>query len=171
MSWFSIPRPEIFGNYMLTDFQPMILPSPVSLMPQTPAAKSIVILLVLLSLYVIYRCYRKWTLNAYRRTALNDLKSYRKISHELMMGSLPRVLKHTAMQAYPDQFISSLMGRSWAQFLNEQVSKKPFNTHLAAQLIKVSFQPNQAWQFDNATNEALLNATIYWIRNHRQAKK
>ncbi|GIU50723.1 DUF4381 domain-containing protein [Shewanella sp. KT0246] len=171
MSWFSIPKPENFGNYMLTDFQPMIMPHPVSLLPQTPVAKMIVMLFILLSLYAIYRCYRNWKLNAYRRDALKDLKRYRKTSYELMIASIPLVLKHTAIHAYPDQAIASLMGDDWATFLNQQVCKNQFDTHLASQLIKVSFQSERAWKHDKVTNQALLNTALYWIKHHQQAKK
>lgn len=138
MTFFSVPIPKIFGNYMLKDLAPIELPNAIALTPQTPIAKAFIAMIIMLISYQVFCLLRKWKKNKYRREALHHLTKCSPINYNV----IPRLLKNSAMIAYPHSDVAGLISEDWIMFLNQTVpGKNLFNIDIAAQLWKISYTP------------------------------
>lgn len=154
------PLPEIFGNTVLgEDFVEVVSPAGVDWWPQTTGW--VLLALVLLAL-VVSRAYRRllhWYRNRYRREAAERLQ-------QLAPGSLSginRLLKLTALAAFPREQVAQLSGEPWVKFLNAQCGEPVFGEALCPLLAQATYTGTTV---DEGTHRLLVEASLAWIRLH-----
>lgn len=156
------PLPDIFGNYVLGEFNEVAAPAAIDWMPQTPGWYVLAAALGGLFLRWGWRRLAHWYRNRYRREAKQRLQA-------LTLGQdtvveVNRLLKLTAMAAYSRQQVASLSGEEWTQFLNAQCNPAPFSQHHCALLAEGIYrQPEE----DSAAASSLLQASLSWVEHHR----
>ncbi|WP_171180451.1 DUF4381 domain-containing protein [Ruegeria sp. HKCCD8929] len=106
------------------------LPAPISMVPQTMGWPIVGAVLVLLLTYALWRWFRVYRANAYRRAALAELAG---------AGDDPaqvaRILRRAALAGFDRRDVAGLRGRDWIAFLEktggepwEEVLKEPLLT-------------------------------------------
>jgi len=162
------PLPETFGNYALGDFVEVTSPAAISWLPQTPGWLWLgLILLAVLGRYGWKRL-RYWYRNRYRREAATRLQQ---LAGGADQGSglteLNRLLKLTALAAFPREQVASLSGDDWVSFLNHQCSSPPFSTAqgqlLALGTYTASAVESEAWQ-------TLVASCLTWVQEHENGQ-
>lgn len=93
--------------------EPVPEPPPVSMLPQTAGWIWLALLLLAIAFYLIRRFWHSWQRNAYRRAALSELAH---CSGDI--EQLARLVRRTALAAYPRARVASLFGKDWLQFLD-----------------------------------------------------
>ncbi|KFA95047.1 DUF4381 domain-containing protein [Vibrio mediterranei] len=166
-----VPQPENFGNYLLKSegFNTIVLPDVVSLAPQTIGAKLLVLVFVLITCFVIVRCYKAWKRNAYRRTALFQLKH---INDESLNGQLNYILKQTAISAFPKRARGALYGEAWRQFLNQTMNsnKAKFTAEMIQFLEREQYAGVMLNPGDIEIRQECRSMAIQWVKHHREEK-
>jgi hypothetical protein len=159
------PLPEIFGNYALGDFVEVVAPAGVSWWPQTAGWWWLGAALAFLVARRGWQWLRHWHRNRYRREATALL---RQLAPAAAGGSLVaevnRLLKLTALAAFPRQQVAQLSGADWVEFLNRQCPAAPFD---AAQRELLALAPYRSGAPDEDSGRQLLAASLAWVREHR----
>ena len=161
------PLPEIFGNYVLGDFVEVVAPTAVSWLPQTSGWLWLGLALVALIIRFCWRRVRHWYQNRYRREAVKRLQSLAQApAQDTVLIEINRLLKLTAMAAFPREQVARLSGSEWVHFLNGCCTTAPFcdelGPFLAAGAYRGQVPPIQARQ-------RLFDACNSWIREHHVA--
>lgn len=98
-------------------------PTPVSMWPQTWGWALVAAILAFLLAYAGWRWWLGYRANAYRREALQALRT---------AGGDPTVIatiiRRTALSAYPRSAVASLNGADWLRFLDERSRGKAFSS-------------------------------------------
>ncbi len=155
--------PEIFGNYALGDFNEVVSPAAISWLPQTPGWYLVAGALALWLSRLAWRRLRRWYRNRYRREALAELARMERIPDELDATSLNRLLKLTALAAWPRPQVAPLTGTDWVEFLNSQCEDRPFEGALGQQLALAPYGVAVA----AVAPQTLAGACRHWIAQHR----
>ncbi len=140
-------------------------------------------IVVIVALYIFIRwAYRsvrayqkKW---GYRKAALTLLDDeFQAIQTQPKQSPIPllRLLKRTAINAYPDQNIQGLYGQAWIDCLNHQTEENYFDEQFTTIFYQQQYQNNSDltdhqtdFHFDTATqNKKLYQSIKLWIKNHR----
>jgi len=131
-------------------------PQPVSMIPETWGWAVLGLALIAFAAAAFYVLFRRYRANAYRRQALREL-------NEAASGAadVARILRRTALAAYPRHRVAGLTGDRWIGFLNETTSA-PLFRGAAAESLKTS--PYR----DAPTPEDLPARARRWIRTHRR---
>ncbi|RLQ21820.1 DUF4381 family protein [Seongchinamella sediminis] len=159
----SLPAlPEIFGNYALGEFNEVVSPPPVDWWPQTPGWHLVAALLLLWLLRRGARKLRYWYHNRYRREALARLQDLAPTPG--LVAEVNRTLKLSALAGFPRQEVAALWGEPWVEFLNARCAEPPFS---AAQCRLLAMGVYQQRPMDPATAAALLQASLNWVKQHR----
>ena len=140
---------------LIAQLAPPPIPEPVSLWPQTPLAKSLLAMLLLLALYLAWRVYRHYRANAYRRAALKALQNAGDDP-----ATIADLLRRTALAIYPRQQVAGLTGKDWLDFLNRQYRGSAFRGALGETLLRGAYR-------DCAPDVALTRAAREWIGHHK----
>lgn len=158
------PLPEIFGNYVLGDFVEVVSPESISLLPQTAGWAWLGALLLIWLLRYSWRRLRRWYHNRYRREAAARLQQLATTgSHETWLIELNKLLKLTALAAFPREQVARLSGQEWVTFLNRHCSAPPFST---AQGSLLAVEAYRSALLEDTIRQQLLAASLNWIRNH-----
>jgi hypothetical protein len=158
------PLPEAFGNYALVDFVEVVSPAAISWLPQTTGWKVVGIALAALALYHGWRRLRHWYRNRYRREAATRLAQLaRRGEGALLAADVNRLLKLTALAAFPREQVAQLHGVPWIEFLNRQCTSPPFNS---AQADLLALGAYRAIAVDGADRTALVDSSLAWVREH-----
>lgn len=137
---------------------------PVSWWPPAPAWYVLTgAVLVLASAAVIARWQRRRT-NAYRVTALAELKRVGRDPDALMR--IAEILKRTALAAAPRRQVAALSGGRWVQWLNEAGNGVVFSETTSALLAGHVYGAGQP---DEKQIDALAKTARAWIRKHQPA--
>ena len=134
-------------------------PAPV---PWWPPAVGWWILIVVAAAVVIWlalRARRRWRANAYRRAALERLRS---ATHP---AEIAEILKRAALCAYPRTDVASLSGAAWSDWLR-RTSDRELPVSVAVALEKGVFA--------NTTEKSLADMASFaasWVRHHRRADR
>ncbi len=155
------PLPEAFGNYALGDFVEVVAPAVISWLPQTPGWYVVGTLAVLLLLRGGWRRLRRWWRNRYRREALARLAD---AGVARSVTELNRLLKLTALAAWPRPRVAGLTGSEWVDFLNSRCPAPPFDDSLAGLLCS---NPYTGAVPDEREAARLAAACRDWISGHR----
>lgn len=148
------------------------LPPPVSAWPPAPGWWGLSALLLVSVIALIVFGKRRWQRRAYRRQALRDLRSafaqYQadagsdiETSKARFQQHTLRLLKQTALVAYPHAEVANLHGTRWLQFLDRPLRKPVFN--------QPELQPlahTYAAEAKVVDAQPLYDAARLWIRKH-----
>ncbi len=158
------PLPDVFGNYALKDFAEVAAPQAINWWPQTAGWTWLGVIAGLFLGRLIWRASLKWYRNRYRREALTRLQGMAgEEANTQWIASVNKILKLTALVAYPRQRVAQLSGQAWADFLNRECATTPFTAPLM-QLLALG--PYQQTSMDQSTAAQLLEASGIWVREH-----
>ncbi len=154
--------PEIFGNYTLGDFHEVVSPETISWWPQTVGWALVAGALVLLAGYRGWRRLVHWYRNRYRGEAIAKLNQLAASGDTA--AEVNRLLKLTALAAFSREEVASLSGEQWVRFLNEQCPAPVFDD---AQRELLALAAYTGRTVDQAAGRALLQASLAWVRQHK----
>ncbi|MEP3280462.1 MAG: DUF4381 domain-containing protein [Stappiaceae bacterium] len=140
---------------LLDRLEPIPEPAPVSMLPQTGGWVILGLLLGAMLISVCIALWKYWRRNGYRRTAIDEIDAAR---HDPV--ALARILRRTALAAYPREQVASLSGRDWWQFLNANCPKPPFTEEDGTLLSKIPYQKMP-------DDFQLTPAVRYWVKHHQ----
>ncbi|WP_354008807.1 DUF4381 domain-containing protein [Endozoicomonas lisbonensis] len=160
----------------LDQLRPNHLPDPVNWWPPAIGWWLGGLLAVLVIAAVVYL-----TLKAVRRTRYR--RQAARASHQLLaefqqhgderrfINACNRLLKQTALQAYPDEPVARLHGKEWQQFLADKSGNRGFLQGAGAALGDSRYRKERSSE-ENASEEntvavnALHSITLSWIKKH-----
>lgn len=132
----------------------LILPPDIAFWPATPAWAVVGLLVALLLGWAAWRGWRRWQAAAYRREALRALDAADQ------PAEVARILKRTALAAWPREAVASLAGTPWAAFLRRTAPRARLDEGTAAALATASHDPRPL------PVAQLRDAAARWIRHH-----
>jgi hypothetical protein len=133
-------------------------PDPVSWWPLAPGWWLMLAVITIAVVFFAVRFCRKWQANAYRRAALRELES------STTAAEIHRLLKRTALAAFPRGQVASLSGQAWCDWLGQTAAMEV--PPAAAQTMTVGvYQDAQP----NELGEAL-RVAAYWIKHHQASQ-
>ena len=156
----------------LKNLHEIILPDPVSWMPQTIGWYVVFGLILLVAGWWVYGRLRRFQKNRYRRVALAELDV---IEQELQrpegcakaLEEIPVLLKWTALSAFPRSDVASLSGEKWLSFLDKTMGGKDFAEDEGRLLCELAYAPavkNLTLPEERIGN--LLQLIRRWIQEH-----
>jgi hypothetical protein len=162
------PLPEVFGNYAIRGIEEILPPDPVSWFPTTVGWRVVALALALLLARWSWRRWRYWLRNRYRAAASAELERILAVpaSSQEKLEAIARLLKATALQAYPRAEVAPLSGPQWIEWLDAcgGGSVFPGNSH---QLLAEAVYLRPAAIDENALAD-LAAASRRWIRRHAE---
>ncbi|SFB32512.1 protein of unknown function [Rhizobium sp. NFR07] len=116
------PKLDPMTEMALRSLHDIVLPQPVSRMPQTWGWGLLAAIVLVLLLTFAIRAIRRFRRNAYRRDALQHLADLEGGMTDAALRAqafrkLAELLKRTALAAWPRAQVATLTGSVWAQFL------------------------------------------------------
>lgn len=157
----SFPKPEVFGNFTLEDFADITMPQELEWGAIQPGWWVLLGVLATLAGIFLYRRYRHWKRNAYRRKALNNLDSLSSLR------DLNSIIKRAAIDAYPNDEVSLLWGKSWTDYLNSKTAKPIFIAGDDQLFDDLLTRPERNWP-DNIGQ--LKDHVRSWLKQHTEDK-
>jgi hypothetical protein len=150
------------GAGSLQNLHDVVAPAAVGPWPPAPGWYWLIGGALLALTLLAYRQLRRWQRNRYRRAALKRLDRIRQHGPALRTGpELARLLKQTALAAWPRTEVASMSGAQWAAFLSATGATTPDAAQKLSQAGYVRSNPDQA------EHDALCNEAEGWIRRHR----
>jgi hypothetical protein len=172
-----VPSSENFGNYMLKGIAEI---PPLNAVPwdfSAPGWPYLFSFIIFCCSLVLFRLWRRWQANAYRRTALRTL---RELSPDEALKLLPALLKSTAMTTFGRESVAALYGDDWLAFLEATLpqptslrlfrsgEKKGFNGSLGRFFVALSYQKFHSLTVSPREAEQLLSLARRWINSHQR---
>jgi len=153
---------------MLQNLEPIIAPDPISFWPPQPGWY--VFAIILLGLLVLgikkWIAYRKK--NEYRNWALQELQKIEaKEAENSQIVLLNKLLKATALQAYPRTEVAGLFGAKWLQFLQETYPKARFTEVPGVYLKEVSYRRKRSINIKEEDWVEIIRLSGEWIKGHK----
>lgn len=158
------PLPEVFGNYALVDFAEVVSPASISWLPQTAGWLWLGLLAGALLARLGWRRLHHWWRNRYRREALKALERLPQADAAIEVAELNRLLKLTALAAWPRPLVAPLSGEAWVDFLNSRCDLPPFDRDLGRLLARGPYLTGTA---ETSGAGSLAEACRLWIVRHR----
>jgi hypothetical protein len=160
---------EVLG---LEKLHEILLPEPVSWVPQTVGWYAVFGLIVAITGWWVFGRLRRFQKNRYRRLALAELAV---IEGELQqperrakaLAEIPVLLKWTALAAFPRVEVAELSGERWLTFLDKTMGGKDFREGVGRLLPELAYAP--ALGIATLSDErigSLLQLTRCWIERH-----
>lgn len=145
------------------------LPQPVSLWPQTLTSRIAVLLLIVCAIAALWWFIRHWRANRYRREALAELKritrnrSASECDDDERVLELSRLVRRTALAAFPRETVAPLTGSAWLTFLDSSYGGRDFSQGAGRLLASVPYQhmPQKSIRL-----QALTRLVRKWIKVH-----
>lgn len=134
----------------------LVLPPEVSWWPLALGWYVVGGILLLLVLVLVYRAWRRWRANAYRRAALGELASVNDAA------GIAELLRRTALAASPRPVIAAKTGAAWLDWLTAQCPKTmpdAVREQLTAGVYARSVKPDELHE--------LRDYAAYWIARHQ----
>ena len=151
------PPQEAAAPQTLEGLNDIVVPDPVSLMPQTVGwiILGAIVVAVLVTFTVL--AWARYRRNAYRREALALVES-------TPLAALPALVKRVALAVAPRTDVASLTDDAWLAFLDRTYGGTGFSSGPGRPLASLSFDPAVP---DQRESEDLRQLVALWIRNHR----
>ncbi len=116
------PKLDPITEMALRSLKDIVVPAPVSWMPQTWGWLIVALLLLFAILLWCALAYRRWRKNAYRREALKHLEEIEVAVRDAgkrarALNDLGELVKRTALAAWPREDVAATSGSAWAAFL------------------------------------------------------
>ena len=137
----------------------IVMPEPVSWMPQTEGWWILVGWLIVSLALVVLRYVQVRRKNRYRREALAELDRIDMTAPSAAV-EVARIIKRTALAAYDRPEVASLYGAEWAEFLTETAANDALVERSALTIAEAPYKPNV-----NATD--ILRPARRWVKIHR----
>lgn len=161
--------PDGWGNPLLSEFEEIVLPEPVSFLPATEAWWWLAGAVLLWLAWLGYRALERYQQNRYRREALAWLREAgARIDKDELLRALPVLLKMTAMHAYGREGTASLAGEEWLEFLRRHGPPGCLPEGTGAALLEAAYADPARWSNVHERGELLIAATKTWIEHHVQ---
>lgn len=150
----------------------ILLPDPVSWMPQTIGWYAVLGVVLFFAAHWLYGRVRHYRANRYRRWALAELAV---IERELQgperragaLAEIPVLLKKTALSAFPRSDVASLSGEQWLAFLDKTMGGRNFTAGEGRLLPDLAYAP-ASWtaELPDESIGNLLQLVCNWIKTH-----
>ncbi len=155
----------------LDNLNDIVMPETVGWWPLADGWYVLAGFVVILLVWFVFKSARDWKVNAYRRSALQELQSLtenvkNQLDHGPSLRKLPALLKRTALSAYPREIVAGLSGEDWLFFLNSKVHKPSFSQDTFNTLNQVSYTTGDLSEINNDAVNALVDACRSWIKHH-----
>ena len=141
--------------------------SPVPFTMNTMGWKMLFGILALLFLVLLYKFYKTYKKNAYRRKAvlsIEQLANTQKSNPVSLISETMFLLKQTALQSYSRSEVASLKGAEWLRFLDEKGKTNHFlNNEIS---ITQALYKNEFDTTGEFSSNAFINSSIIWIKTH-----
>ncbi len=176
MTLFSMGNVAMY-NAELQNLHEIILPDPVSWIPQTIGWYVVFGLILLVAGWWIYGRIRRFRKNRYRRLALAELAV---IEQELQrpekrakaLAEIPVLLKGTALSAFPRSEVAALSDERWLSFLDKTMGGRDFTEGEGLLLPELAYTPVQRiTQLSDERIGNLLQLVRRWIKRHGATHK
>lgn len=138
--------------------EPVPEPAPISMAPQTMGWVWLGLMLLVLGAALVWMFLRRWRRDAYRRAALAELGNTAQDA-----SSIARLVRRTALAAYPRSAVASLFGDSWLTFLDDAYGGSGFSNGPGKVLATAPYQEEPA-------GEPLTLLVKEWIKRHRRER-
>ena len=161
------PLPDTFGNYAIQGIAEVVAPEPVSWVPVTLGWRVLAAAILLWVFYRGYRRYRAWQRDRYRRVALSELDRLRELQPAIALAQIARILKSTALAAFPRTEVAGLSGERWLDWLQSTTDTPVFSERSRELLIDSQYCA--APDIDADALRLLARDCEAWIRQHRGA--
>ncbi|MCP4896034.1 MAG: DUF4381 domain-containing protein [bacterium] len=160
--------PEDFGNPWMANLTEIGAPDAVPWWPPAPGWYAVVVVVIIVLLRGVWLLIRRWRANAYRRDAMQELRSLDVDNSQgmaSMLTMLPDLLKRVALTAFPRIEVAALSGPTWHQFLDRTMHEKRFTGEVGETLDRVAYVPDT--DVPSQDGQRLLAAAARWIVRHR----
>ncbi|MDJ0787593.1 MAG: DUF4381 domain-containing protein [Myxococcota bacterium] len=152
---------ENFGSDRMWGLKELAPPDPVSWLPQAPGWWVVLALVLVGLVWLGLWQRRRLAREQYRREALARLAALESEG----VAELPRVLRATALTAYPREEVASLRGLAWVSWLNRNGGR--FEEADAALLDGLPYDAALAAGLAPETSRRLLAGGRAFVRRHR----
>ncbi|WP_051789230.1 DUF4381 domain-containing protein [Endozoicomonas montiporae] len=154
----------------LDQLRPNHLPDPVSWWPPAIGWWLGGLLIIIVIAAVVYFTLRFVRKTRYRRQAAKIgkqlLAEFRQHGDQRrFINACNRLLKQTALQAYPDEPVARLHGKEWQQFLADKSGNKGFLQGVGVALGDSRYYKEHATE-QSLEVDALHSMTLSWIKKH-----
>lgn len=154
------------NNILLKNLINPTLPEQVSWFPQTIGWKVLALLCLFVLFALMAKFYQQYKKDRYRRTALQAINELDRQNPALILEQLNRLLKISAIHAYPHQTVAPLQGETWLLFLDFTCQKDTFNNELMQKWQTCLYKPFDKNEWKNTQIEALITYSQSWICHH-----
>ncbi len=164
------PAPQLLDATQtdpLAELRDIHLPPAIDPWPPAPGWWILAGLAIALFAYGLYRLYKYWKSNAYRREAgreLDELLQQYQSEPRTYLLEYSTLLKRVALTKYPRTRVASLTGEAWVAFLDQTGATHEFSMGPGQALVEASYTPDAALQVDVAS---LHEIGKRWIKAHR----
>ncbi len=161
--------PNVPGLEMLHE---IVLPDPVSWVPQAPGWVAVWGLILVLAGWGACAGFRRFRKNRYRRFALEELTAIerdlkRPEKRARALAEIPLLVKRTALAAFPRSEVAGLSGEKWLAFLDKTLGGKDFTAKEGRLLPDLAYAPGHRISgLPDETTGRLLRLIRHWIRVH-----
>ncbi len=161
------------SNSGLENLHEILLPEPVSWMPQTIGWYVVFGLILFVAGWWVYGRLGHYRKNQYRRLALAELAV---IERELQqpdkrakaLFEIPVLLKGTALSVFPRSEVAALSGDQWLAFLDKTMGARDFTEGEGRLLPELAYTPMQRIaQLPDKQIYNLLQLIRRWIKVHK----
>ncbi|WP_298981836.1 DUF4381 domain-containing protein [uncultured Roseibium sp.] len=149
-NWKGLTLPELFEL-----LEPVPVPQPVSMAPQTAGWILLGLLLLAIVLASIWMAIRHRRKNAYRKQALRELETF---SNDA--ARIAEIVRRTALTAYPRTEVASLHGADWLAFLDRSYNGSGFSAGPGRQIADAPYKQQN-------TSSDLYDVARTWISTHQ----
>ncbi len=162
-----------FGNPKVQGIKEIVLPDPVSYVPQTVGWWILLGVVGLLLAWWVYRRYIRWYGNRYRRQALSELATIEEqLSHESgrisALAAISALVKRTAIEAFGRSSVAELSGHLWLEFLDRTGSTDGFSQGPGRLLPEFAYAKQETLnEMSKETIDQVLALVKDWIDQHK----
>ena len=148
----------------LAKLKEIALPESISYFPQTPAWYILFGVIAALILFFLWKQYKHYQSNKYRRVALNELS---KITSEKTYQEIPELVKRVALVFSDRNETASLSGEAWLGFLNKSYKDNGFSSDAGRLFVDLSYSsPNNIREYQQSEIKILISLISEWIMKH-----
>lgn len=149
----------------------IIVPAPAPWWPLAAGWYWVMAFVIIVLLTALMRGLVRWQHNRYRREALAELSRQEvalkntELRSQTLLG-VSELLKRTALTAFPREYVATLTGPKWFEFLDRTGKGSNFSDTLGPLLEKSVYDPRTAGALDELKLRALIQAVRHWVKRH-----